>query len=719
MCKHRIQNLLKKTGISFIVFLVLVSFEADLHAQITSTVAGGNWSLGSTWVGGTAPTLSGDVIIENGSTVIVDVNTACLSITINGTLFFNPLVSLEVNANWRNNGTFNASTGTVIFKGATNNTISGSSVSAFRNIIINKGLSITSELEAIGSGALSYTGSITFTSGLLKLSTGSSFLFSAPGPIITTNAGLWVNGGILNSTNSFSYQNNGLIRVSSGTANFGFASGNELRTATNGLLLIEDGIVNITGRLVNSAGTCNISGGTINVSTIGHSGSLPSGFGSFHMSLSTDLSISGNPFIIIHNPNAGNAGDINISNSSSTKTIDGGTFQMGGASPPSSSLFTVNSSIPLFNFKINNNGTPSVRLVTNNLTINAQLNLNGGNLDAATNNKTVIITNNVPSSVSRTNGHIIGNFRRAIDIGSPTYTFDIGTSVVYTPVNINFTNITTPGTLTGLATSGNHPSLGTSGLDPAKSVSSYWTFTNSGVGFSSYDATFSYPSGIVAGTANPLYFKVGKYNAPTWTYPTINGTPTNTATSITGINSFSDFAIAQCTPLVFNVTGGGSYCISGTGVNVALIGSQTGVNYQLRLGGDNTGSPIAGTGTAISFGLQTAAGTYTIVANNPSTICTATMSDSAIVTVNPLPIISGTLNVCVGLTTQLTGSVTTASSNPWVSSNTSSATVSNNGNVTGVSAGTAIITYTNSNGCQIAATITVKPKPTPSLIYHN
>ncbi|NLH78999.1 MAG: hypothetical protein GX465_18415, partial [Acidobacteria bacterium] len=85
---------------------------------------------------------------------------------------------------------------------------------------------------------------------------------------------------------------------------------------------------------------------------------------------------------------------------------------------------------------------------------------------------------------------------------------------------------------------------------------------------------------------------------------------------------------------------------------------------------------------------------------------------TATVTVYALPSISGTLTVCDNSTTQLTGSGTPAASNPWVSSNTAVATVSNTGLVTGQSAGTSVITYTNNNGCSTAATVTVTAPPT-------
>ena len=86
---------------------------------------------------------------------------------------------------------------------------------------------------------------------------------------------------------------------------------------------------------------------------------------------------------------------------------------------------------------------------------------------------------------------------------------------------------------------------------------------------------------------------------------------------------------------IFNVTGGGYYCAGCNGVPVGLDGSQSGVNYQLQLANVNTGSSVAGTGSAISFGNQTALGTYTVVAIVANTGCTTNMNGSATVTVAP------------------------------------------------------------------------------------
>lgn len=109
--------------------------------------------------------------------------------------------------------------------------------------------------------------------------------------------------------------------------------------------------------------------------------------------------------------------------------------------------------------------------------------------------------------------------------------------------------------------------------------------------------------------------------------------------------------ITYCaTPMAYNVTGGGSYCTGGSGIPIGLSNSQTGITYQLYLNTTTAlGPAIPGnTGNPISFGAQTAAGTYTVIATNPDGNCTQLMTGSAIISINPLPTatISGTNTVC-------------------------------------------------------------------------
>ena len=97
----------------------------------------------------------------------------------------------------------------------------------------------------------------------------------------------------------------------------------------------------------------------------------------------------------------------------------------------------------------------------------------------------------------------------------------------------------------------------------------------------------------------------------------------------------------SCTaPTAYNLTGGGAYCAGGTGVEVGLANSESGVSYQLKNSTGNVGSPVSGTGAAISFDNQTVAETYTVVATKATCNCTATMTGSVEVTVNAVHTIS-------------------------------------------------------------------------------
>jgi hypothetical protein len=104
-----------------------------------------------------------------------------------------------------------------------------------------------------------------------------------------------------------------------------------------------------------------------------------------------------------------------------------------------------------------------------------------------------------------------------------------------------------------------------------------------------------------------------------------------------------------CTANLYTVTGGGTYCAGGSGVTVGLSNSDLCYNYQLFEGANPVGAPLAGTGAALDFGLQTTAGTYTVTATNaidPS--CNATMTGSVGVAIQATPTANagGNASVC-------------------------------------------------------------------------
>jgi len=146
----------------------------------------------------------------------------------------------------------------------------------------------------------------------------------------------------------------------------------------------------------------------------------------------------------------------------------------------------------------------------------------------------------------------------------------------------------------------------------------------------------------------------GTGGALTWTNQTTAGAytivATNATTSCTATISGSATITVNALPTVYAVSGGGTFC-SGSSASISLAGSQTGVNYQLKINGTNSGSAVAGTNAALTWTNQTTAGAYTIVATNATTSCAATMSGSATITVNALPsvyTVSGGGTFCTG-----------------------------------------------------------------------
>jgi len=90
-------------------------------------------------------------------------------------------------------------------------------------------------------------------------------------------------------------------------------------------------------------------------------------------------------------------------------------------------------------------------------------------------------------------------------------------------------------------------------------------------------------------------------------------------------------------PVVYAISGGGSFCSGGSGAVIQVNASQTGINYFLYLDNNPVGLVVAGTGAAVVFPPQSLPGTYTVEAVDPGTGCSIMMSGAAIVTILPAP----------------------------------------------------------------------------------
>ncbi|MBC7535239.1 MAG: M36 family metallopeptidase [Ferruginibacter sp.] len=170
--------------------------------------------------------------------------------------------------------------------------------------------------------------------------------------------------------------------------------------------------------------------------------------------------------------------------------------------------------------------------------------------------------------------------------------------------------------------------------------------SESGVNYQLY-ADGSSVGAVVAGTGGSISFgnqlQEGVYSVVATTFvcsQTMSGTVT--------------VSIVSGPPAVFTVTGGGTYCAGGTGISVGLAGSQTGINYQLQRsnGTVNVGSVVTGTGTAISFGLQTVAADYSVLATNTVSLFTQVMLNGVTIRIAALRspsapgVITGNADAC-------------------------------------------------------------------------
>ncbi|MFC1873366.1 beta strand repeat-containing protein [Chloroflexota bacterium] len=177
-----------------------------------------------------------------------------------------------------------------------------------------------------------------------------------------------------------------------------------------------------------------------------------------------------------------------------------------------------------------------------NATVNGTLTLISGKI--TTDASTVIIGSSGSVSGGSSSNYVYGNLQKNVATGSDvSRTFEVGTASNYNPVTVLFASVSVAENLTAKVTTGEHPEIASSRIDSSKDVNAYWTFTNAGITFDSYGATFTFVSGDVDGGAHTSLFIVGRYSGG-WTYPTL-GTRTSTSTQATGLVSLSDFAIGE------------------------------------------------------------------------------------------------------------------------------------------------------------------------------
>ncbi|MEI6577365.1 MAG: gliding motility-associated C-terminal domain-containing protein [Bacteroidota bacterium] len=124
--------------------------------------------------------------------------------------------------------------------------------------------------------------------------------------------------------------------------------------------------------------------------------------------------------------------------------------------------------------------------------------------------------------------------------------------------------------------------------------------------------------GVSGTTFDPSVSGIGDFIIK-YSYTDANGCTADT-TSIQKVNPL---------PTVFNVSGGGYYCLGADPLSIDLSGSESGVTYMVYIDGHPSSITGIGTGSALSFSPVQDSGVYVIHAINTTTGCKSDMTGSA------------------------------------------------------------------------------------------
>ncbi|MGB4959087.1 MAG: hypothetical protein WBO36_06390, partial [Saprospiraceae bacterium] len=344
-----------------------------------------DWFTSGNWSPNTVPTSSLSVLIPSAPAnqpIINASGSVCFGLFIDAgatlTMSNTNPYTLTVHGQWTNIGNFSAGMGTVDFAGTNDlQIIRGASAIAFNALSVSKGdkskiLEVTSLITLNAA-----SNRLIINSGTFKLSSASTitpFTSSATIGSTTTSAGLWINGGTVNSGNFSWFLDAGSLRISSGIVNVGTNSGNTITYLNGGSLQMEGGSLNIAGRFQPNSGSSSGSfiqtGGVITVNTVGSTSSTRA---PFEINSGVPFAMSGGT-IVVQKASSNAADYINLSSSAS---VTGGTLQIGNASTPASQTIRINSTVPVYNLTVHTTNMPTARLVTNGLTILNHLDLGG------------------------------------------------------------------------------------------------------------------------------------------------------------------------------------------------------------------------------------------------------------------------------------------------------------------------------------------------------
>lgn len=226
---------------------------------------------------------------------------------------------------------------------------------------------------------------LTLIQGTFKLSSASTITPFSGSKTIPAGASFHLNhaSAVSNWGSSGSLTLNGRLIVDDGSMNMGSSSGNQLTVSgASAEVTLNGGTLTLAGRIsVTSSGSGNgltVSGGEMVVTTVGNNNaSAPN----FNLGATGKFTMTGG-FITCERANNNASGaELVIASGTGVKNVTGGTFRIGNASTPAAQTFEINSAVPIFHFTVNS-ANATAQLVNTPLTVNGDLLISAGTLDA-------------------------------------------------------------------------------------------------------------------------------------------------------------------------------------------------------------------------------------------------------------------------------------------------------------------------------------------------
>ncbi|MBI5021666.1 MAG: InlB B-repeat-containing protein [Ignavibacteriales bacterium] len=659
------------TGISNTSWTNSANWTAGIPTATTNAIIGD-----ANFTGPNQPSISTSGAICNSLTIGTGTKTSSLTmgtnnrnLTINGNLIIGARGTLQqtkgnsvnISGDWSNSGTYLATNNnsTVVFAG-TSQLLSGATT--FRSMTVNASSTLTLNSNIIvttlvidgtldpNEPACTVTGmsSLTVNSGGTLLVKRSTFSGNYSATTKTLAAGSIVSyaASTINQTvdNTLNYST--LIIAGSMTKSLaGNLPALNSTTSSTGNINVNSGTFDLLSYTANRGTT--VAGGSVSIANgatikIGGINSFPINYASVNLGTNSTVEYAGTaqtitPLLYY-----------NLTNSSAgSRTFPStGTIGISGIFTPGSSSFSVSGSTVSFNgsssqlipgFTFNNltiDNTSGINL-SGDVTVNGVLTMTNGIISTGMNN--IFLTSSGSISGAGAGKYIYGNLRKGFSTGAQTFKFEIGDAINYTPVDLSFENITTPGDISASTIASEHSNISASPLSNVQSVNRYWTLANSGTVFSNYDATFTFVPGDVDAGANTSNFYGAQYLSSSWSLPDV-GTRTSTTTKITGLTGFGDFAIGEKKTFVIAAASDASGTISPSGSVIVPYGNEQSFSITANTGYHITNVIVDGNsqGAISEFTFTNVTTAHTITANFAINTYTLTVNaTNGTVTKNP------------------------------------------------------------------------------------